>query len=99
MASPVGTRIVASLRAPTPRYRQALVIATAPLWRGGLSDGQPRRSAPSARQRPRRSGTPITITNKPGTSDMGTNTIVYLWGSAADGSLRAAVQNVRIDLQ
>ena len=43
--------------------------------------------------------TPITITNKPGTSDMGTNTIVYLWGSAADGSLRAAVQNVRIDLQ
>ena len=43
--------------------------------------------------------TPITIINKPGTSDMGTNTIVYLWGSAADGSLRAAVQNVRIDLQ
>jgi hypothetical protein len=43
--------------------------------------------------------TPITITNKPGTSDMGTNTIVYLWGSAVDGSLRAAVQNVRIDLQ
>lgn len=43
--------------------------------------------------------TPITITNKPGTSDMGTNTIVYLWGSAVDGSLRTAVQNVRIDLQ
>lgn len=43
--------------------------------------------------------TPITITNKPGTSDMGNNTIVYLWGSAADGSLRAVVQNVRIDLQ
>ncbi len=43
--------------------------------------------------------TPITITNKPGTSDMGTNTIVYLWGSVVDGSLRAVVQNVRIDLQ
>ncbi|NQW72533.1 MAG: DUF4397 domain-containing protein [Actinobacteria bacterium] len=43
--------------------------------------------------------TPITITNKPGTSDMGTNTIVYLWGSLVDGSLRAVVQNVRIDLQ
>ena len=43
--------------------------------------------------------TPITITNKPGTSDMGTNSIVYLWGSAVDGSLRAVVQNVRIDLQ
>ena len=43
--------------------------------------------------------TPITITNKPGTSDMGTNTIVYLWGSVVDGSLRPFVQNVRIDLQ
>ena len=43
--------------------------------------------------------TPITIVNKPGTLDMGTNTIVYLWGSAVDGSLRAVVQNVRIDLQ
>ena len=43
--------------------------------------------------------TPITITNKPGTSDMGTNTIVYLWGSAVGGSLRAVVQNVRIDLE
>ena len=43
--------------------------------------------------------TPITIVNKPGTLDMGTNTIVYLWGSAVDGPLRAIVQNVRIDLQ
>lgn len=41
----------------------------------------------------------VTIRNSPGTQDMGTNTIVYLWGSAADGRLRQAVQNVRIDLR
>ena len=41
----------------------------------------------------------VTIRNRPGTGDMGTNTIVYIWGSAADGSLRQALQNVRIDLR
>lgn len=41
----------------------------------------------------------VTIRNRPGTGDMGTNTIVYVWGSAADGSLKLAVQNVRIDLR
>ncbi len=43
--------------------------------------------------------TTVTIRNKPGTGDMGTNTIVYVWGSAVDGSLKQAVQNVRIDLR
>lgn len=43
--------------------------------------------------------TTVTIRNSPGTQDMGTNTIVYVWGSAEDGSLRQAVQNVRIDLR
>ncbi len=43
--------------------------------------------------------TSVTISNSPGTQDMGTNTIVYLWGSAGDGSLRTFVQNVRIDLR
>ena len=43
--------------------------------------------------------TTATIRNRPGTGDMGTNTIVYVWGSAADGSLKLAVQNVRIDLR
>ena len=41
----------------------------------------------------------VTIRNRPGTGDMGTNTIVYVWGSAADGTLDQAVQNVRIDLR
>ena len=41
----------------------------------------------------------VTIRNRPGTGDMGTNTIIYVWGSAADGSLKQAVQNVRIDLR
>ena len=41
----------------------------------------------------------VTIRNRPGTGDMGTNTIVYVWGSAADGSLKRTVQNVRIDLR
>ncbi|MDP1879209.1 MAG: DUF4397 domain-containing protein [Actinomycetota bacterium] len=39
----------------------------------------------------------ITIRNRPGRDDMGTNTIVYAWGTAQD--LRVAVQEVRIDLQ
>jgi hypothetical protein len=43
--------------------------------------------------------TSVTIRNSPGTQDMGTNTILYIWGSEADGSLRQAVQNVRIDLR
>ena len=41
----------------------------------------------------------VTIRNRPGRDDMGTHTIVYLWGSAADGALQRTVQNVRIDLQ
>lgn len=41
----------------------------------------------------------VYISNTEGTQDMGTNTIVYVWGSAADGTLRQAVQNVRIDLR
>jgi hypothetical protein len=41
----------------------------------------------------------VSIRNRPGTGDMGTNTIVYVWGSAADGSLQRTVQNVRIDLR
>jgi hypothetical protein len=41
----------------------------------------------------------VTITNRPGTGDMGTNTIIYVWGPAADGSLERTVQNVRIDLR
>lgn len=41
----------------------------------------------------------VTIRNRPGTGDMGTNTIVYVWGSAEDGSLKRTVQNVRIDLR
>ena len=43
--------------------------------------------------------TTVTIRNKPGTGDMGTNTIVYVWGSAVHGSLKQAVQNVRIALR
>lgn len=43
--------------------------------------------------------TTVTIRNSPGTQDMGTNTILYVWGSAADGALQQAVQNVRIDLR
>lgn len=39
----------------------------------------------------------ITLVNRPGRDDMGTNTIVYAWGAAAD--LRTAVQEVRLDLQ
>ena len=39
------------------------------------------------------------IRNRPGTGDMGTNTIIYIWGSVADGPLRQTVQNVRIDLR
>jgi len=41
----------------------------------------------------------VIITNKPGRSDMGNNAIVYIWGSAADGSLQHTIQNVRLDLQ
>lgn len=41
--------------------------------------------------------TTITIKNRPGRDDMGTNTIVYAWGTAQD--LRTTVQEVRIDLQ
>jgi hypothetical protein len=39
----------------------------------------------------------LTLVNRPGRDDMGTNTIVYAWGTAAD--LRTAVQEVRLDLQ
>jgi len=28
---------------------------------------------------------------------MGNNTIVYVWGSAADGTVQQAVQNVRLE--
>jgi len=42
---------------------------------------------------------PVTITNRPGRSDMGTNSIVYIWGSTADRALQTTTQNVRIDLQ
>lgn len=41
----------------------------------------------------------VTIRNKPGRDDMGTNTIVYVWGSGTDGPLQQSIQNVRIDLQ
>lgn len=40
---------------------------------------------------------PVTIVNKPGRSHMGNNTIVYVWGSAADGTVQQAVQNVRLE--
>lgn len=43
--------------------------------------------------------TTVTIRNSPGTQDMGTNTILYIWGAAADGALKHVVQNVRIDLR
>lgn len=39
----------------------------------------------------------LTLVNRPGRDDMGTNTIVYAWGTAAD--LRTAVQEVRLALQ
>ena len=42
---------------------------------------------------------PVTITNRPGRSDMGTNSIVYIWGSTTDRTLQSTTQNVRIDLQ
>lgn len=41
----------------------------------------------------------VIITNKPGRSDMGNNAIVYVWGSAADGTLQHTIQNVRLDLR
>lgn len=41
----------------------------------------------------------VIITNRPGRSDMGNNAIVYIWGSAADGTLQHTIQNVRLDLQ
>ena len=41
----------------------------------------------------------VTIRNEPGRQDMGTTTIVYLWGSTEDGSLRRAIQEVPIDLR
>ena len=43
--------------------------------------------------------TTVTIRNSPGTQDMGTNTILYVWGATADGALAHVVQNVRIDLR
>jgi hypothetical protein len=43
--------------------------------------------------------TTVTIRNSPGTQDMGTNTILYIWGATADGALKHVVQNVRIDLR
>lgn len=39
----------------------------------------------------------ITLVNRPGRDDMGTNTIVYAWGTEQD--LRTTVQEVRLDLQ
>lgn len=41
----------------------------------------------------------VGITNAPGRQDMGTNVIVYVWGSAADGTLQHALQGVRLDLR
>jgi hypothetical protein len=39
----------------------------------------------------------ITLVNRPGRDDMGTNTIVYAWGTEQD--VRTTVQEVRLDLQ
>lgn len=46
-------------------------------------------------------GGPITVTikNQPGIQDMGTNTIVYLWGNMAAGPMQLTVQEVRLDLR
>lgn len=41
--------------------------------------------------------TTVTIKNRPGTDDMGTNTILYVWGSSP--TLKLATQEVRIDLR
>lgn len=38
------------------------------------------------------------ITNAPGRQDMGTNVIVYVWGSDQIGPLRHVLQGVRLDL-
>lgn len=42
---------------------------------------------------------PVTIKNQPGTQDMGTNTIVYIWGRMDQGPLQLTVQEVRLDLR
>lgn len=39
------------------------------------------------------------IVNAPGRQDMGDNRILYLWGSAADGSLELTVQEIPLDLR
>lgn len=38
------------------------------------------------------------VVNEPGRQDMGDNRIVYVWGSAADGSLKMAVQEIPLVL-
>lgn len=42
--------------------------------------------------------TTVAVRNQPGRQDMGTNTIIYVWGSSSDG-LRTAQQTIDLDLQ
>jgi hypothetical protein len=56
-------------------------------------------AVPADTQKPVLKFSTVTVTNAPGRQDMGNNSILYIWGSAADGTLNQARQSVQITLQ